>query len=115
MRDLNVGVVINLQEPGEHSICADGIDDQIGFSYNPEAFQAVGIATFNWYWEDLTCPDFEKVLMICQNMNRFDRMGKRIFVHCHAGTGRTALVISAYLYYSGMAKTGQDAVAKVKS
>lgn len=42
-------------------------------------------------------------------------MGKRIFVHCHAGTGRTALIIAAYLYYSGMASSGEDAVAKVKA
>ena len=108
-------MIVNLQEPGEHSLCADGIDDVIGFSYNPEEFQAHGIATFNWYWEDLTCPDEEKVLMIMQNMSRFDKMGKRIFVHCHAGTGRTGLIIACYLYYSGMVNNGPECVQKVKS
>ena len=42
-------------------------------------------------------------------------MGKRILVHCHAGTGRTALVIASYLYYSGLAYSGPDAVEKVKT
>ena len=115
MLNLNVGVIINLQEPGEHAFCGDGIDDEIGFSYDPEVFQANGIATFNWFWEDLTCPDYDKVLMACQNMSRFDKMGKGIFVHCHAGTGRTGLVIASYIYYSGLANSGYDAVFKVKS
>ena len=78
-------------------------------------FQAHGIATFNWYWEDLTCPTNELVLIICQNISRFDKMGKRIFVHCHAGTGCTALVIACYLYNSGIANSGPEAVAKVKA
>lgn len=114
MLDLGVGMVVNLQEPGEHSLCGDGIDDNVGFSYNPEQFQAFGISTFNWYWEDLTCPREEFVLMIMQNMSRFDKqMNKKIFVHCHAGTGRTGLVIACYLYYSGMVATGQESVSKV--
>ena len=112
---MQIGIVVNLQEPGEHALCADGIDDAIGFSYNPEHFQAAGIATFNWYWEDLTCPNNETVLVICQNMSRFDKMGKKIFVHCHAGTGRTGLVIASFLYYSGMVKDGATAVNKVKT
>ena len=41
-------------------------------------------------------------------------MGKRIFVHCHAGTGRTALVIASYLYYCGNANSGFSAINKVK-
>ena len=34
----------------------------------------------------------------------------RVFVHCHAGMGRTAQVIAVYLCFSGMAKTAQDAI-----
>ena len=107
--------MVNLQEPGEHSLCADGIHPDIGFSYNPEQLQAHGMATFNWFWEDLTCPSNDLVLVILQNMSRFDKMGKRIFVHCHAGTGRTGLVIASYLYYCGIANSGSDAVDRVKT
>ena len=95
-------------------MCADGIIDSIGFSYDPEVFQAKGMATFNWYWQDLTCPTNELTLIICQNIHRFDKMGKRIFVHCHAGAGRTCLVIASYLYYSGMIPSGSEAVQRVK-
>lgn len=65
-------MMINLQEPGEHALCGEGIDDKIGFSYDPMVFQARGISTFNWFWEDLTCPNNDVVLMICQNISRFD-------------------------------------------
>ena len=106
-------MIVNLQEPGEHALCGDGIIAEVGFSYNPEHLQKHGIATYNWSWEDLTCPNYDLVLIICQNMSRYDKQDKRIFVHCHAGTGRTGLVIASYLFYSGMAETGSDAVKKV--
>jgi protein tyrosine phosphatase domain-containing protein 1 len=32
--------------------------------------------------------------------------GNRVLVHCHAGMGRTAIVIAAYLAYAGIAKDG---------
>ena len=105
---------MNLQEPGEHSLCGDGIDDKIGFSYDGDVFNNVGIAYFNFFWQDLTCPKIQKTLMICQVLERFDQKGKRIFVHCHAGTGRTALIIAAYLFYSGMCKTASEAVSVVQ-
>ena len=64
MLDLDVGCIINLQEPGEHSLCGDGIDDKIGFSYDPDVFNNVGIAVYNFNWQDLTCPPISKLLMI---------------------------------------------------
>ena len=106
---------MNLQEPGEHSLCGDGIDDKIGFSYDSEVFNNAGIAYFNFFWQDLTCPKISKTLMICQVLERFDQKGKRIFVHCHAGTGRTALIIASYIFYSGMCKTAAEAVKVVQT
>ena len=65
MIKLNIGGVFNLQEPGEHALCADGIDDKIGFSYNPDAFNEVGIAYHNFYWQDLKVPPNETMLTVC--------------------------------------------------
>lgn len=36
--------------------------------------------------------------------------GGKLLVHCHAGQGRTALVIGAYLMYSGLAKDDKEAI-----
>lgn len=37
-----------------------------------------------------------------------------MLVHCHAGQGRTANVIGAYLIYSGIAKDDIDAIRLTK-
>lgn len=58
--------LINLEEPGEHPLCGDGlVNDKIGFSYDPELVNSVGIAYFNPFWKDLTVTTFKQVLMIC--------------------------------------------------
>ena len=95
-------------------MCGDGIDDKIGFSYDPDVFNNVGIAYFNFYWQDLTCPPISKVLVAVQTMQRIGKKDKRIFVHCHAGTGRTGLVIASYLYYANICKTAHEAIANVQ-
>jgi hypothetical protein len=33
-----IGAIINLQEPGEHTGCGDGVRPESGFSYNPNLF-----------------------------------------------------------------------------
>jgi len=38
------------------------------------------------------------------------KSGGKVLVHCHAGQGRTALVIGAYLIVAGIAKDHNDAI-----
>lgn len=38
MKKAGFGIVVNLQEPGEHAKCGDGIDNRWGFSYSSEMF-----------------------------------------------------------------------------
>lgn len=38
-KQAKIGAVINLQEPGEHQHCGDGIIEKTGFSYDFEEFQ----------------------------------------------------------------------------
>lgn len=68
------------------------------------------ISFFNFFWEDLTNPSYEWCLNIVQVMQYiFDNQGK-ILVHCHAGQGRTAIIIGAFLLFSGQAKNAIDAI-----
>lgn len=107
--------VFNLQEPGEHPYCGDGIIEKVGFSYTPELLMNNGIQFYNMYWEDLTKPTFEMAIRICQIMHHVVVQGgaerkNKLLVHCHAGQGRTAIIIGSYLLYSGLAKTATEAI-----
>lgn len=86
----NVVAIFNLQEPGEHAYCGDGILASSGFAYNPETFMNAGISYFNFYWEDLTKPSFVKCLKIVQVMHHLivqggEKRKNKVLVHCHAG------------------------------
>lgn len=65
MLKLKIAAIFNLEEPGEHPDCGDGlVSDKIGFSYNPDEFNNAGIAYFNHHWKDLTVTTNTKILMI---------------------------------------------------
>jgi len=38
-------------------------------------------------------------------MDMHIRKGEKVLVHCHAGKGRTALVIATYLMYANITET----------
>lgn len=57
--------MFNLQEPGEHPKCGDGIIPKTGFSYTPEDLMANRISYFNCYWQDLSNPSHNQALNIC--------------------------------------------------
>jgi protein-tyrosine phosphatase len=49
--------------------------------------------------------------MICQQMEDYvKKKGQRIFIHCHAGQGRTGIICASYLFYSGIASTAEHAI-----
>jgi hypothetical protein len=42
------------------------------------------------------------------------KSGGKVLVHCHAGQGRTAILIGAYLIYAGLAKDDVEAIAQTR-
>ena len=42
-KDKNVKAIINLEEPGEHPYCGDGIIPRTGFAYTPEKLMNAGV------------------------------------------------------------------------
>eukprot|EP00347_Sterkiella_histriomuscorum_P013220 403365547 len=113
-KETGLNAIFNLQEPGEHPYCGDGISMRSGFSYTPELLMSNGISFFNFFWKDLTNPTFERCLNCAQVMDFIIRNGGKCLVHCHAGQGRTALVIGAYLIISGTAKDDKEAIAQTR-
>eukprot|EP00941_MAST-03F_sp_MAST-3F-sp1_P005860 g5860.t1 len=97
-RKLGINAVFNLQEPGEHPYCGDGIISS-GFSYLPEEFMHEGILFYNFAWEDMTVPTCNQMLNIVKCMAYSIEGGFKIAVHCHAGYGRTGMAIACFLIY----------------
>eukprot|EP00903_Cladosiphon_okamuranus_P014922 g13817.t2 len=89
--------IFNLTEPGEHPHCGDGLEKTSGFPYLPETFMREGISVYNFAWEDMTTPSMSLLTDIVRVAVSSLRKGGKIAVHCHAGYGRTGLVIASIL------------------
>jgi protein tyrosine phosphatase domain-containing protein 1 len=114
-KEYNVKAIFNLQEPGEHAHCGDGIVDmKIGFSYTPELLQAKGISVYFFSWQDMTNARVSDLLRNVKLMDMHIGKGEKVLVHCHAGQGRTALVIAAYLLYKNICTSAEDSIKYIK-
>ncbi|CAJ1033624.1 Cyclin-dependent kinase inhibitor 3 (CDKN3)/Protein-tyrosine phosphatase [Leishmania shawi] len=94
--------VLNLQEKGEHGNCGpDGIYESSGYSYNgAEDLMPHGISYYEFPWPDMTTPQQDVVLRSVQVMDYHIKQKGKVLVHCHAGLGRTGLMIACYYVYS---------------
>lgn len=74
---------------------------------------AAGINHFNYSWPDMTAPKLsllkDIILVACNELDR----GNKIAVHCHAGFGRTGIVIACILIVR-QSMTSADAIAHVR-
>ncbi|KXZ56447.1 hypothetical protein GPECTOR_1g40 [Gonium pectorale] len=111
----NIGMILNLQEVGEHASCGPGNLPSSGFTYDPESFMAGGIGYYNFAWRDMGVPSLERMMDIVQVMDYVTRIeGRKIAVHCHAGLGRTGLSIACFFVFSGMHDTAEAAIQAVR-
>lgn len=98
----NIGLIINLQKPGEHPYCGQSpLDPFTGFSYSTSLFSTEGIKVKICGWKDVNdieMPSF--ILEIVKEMVQVIKFEKRrVFVHCHSGNSRTGIVIACYKMY----------------
>ena len=101
---LNIGLIINLQREGEHPYCGPNAKNltQAGFAYNPSVFTGNDIQCKISGWKDMDVPtSMNFMLEIVKDMSEFiENFKSKILVHCHAGYGRTGVVIVCYLLYN---------------
>ena len=88
-----------MQRPGEHPYCGPNkLDPFSGFSYNPSFFTSEGIKVKLCGWKDMDVPDslYFMLDIIKDMVYTVTVEKKRVLVHCHAGYGRTGVVIACY-------------------
>ena len=110
----NISSVFNLQLPGEHPYCGDGLQQNKAFTYTPEELYEAGIYFYNLGWPDMHTPGISKMINLVQLMSFPIDRGEKIAVHCHAGYGRTGLAIACFLLYS-LGISAEAAISMVRS
>eukprot|EP01064_Diplonema_japonicum_P031300 TRINITY_DN5540_c0_g1_i2.p1 TRINITY_DN5540_c0_g1~~TRINITY_DN5540_c0_g1_i2.p1 ORF type:complete len:682 (+),score=133.06 TRINITY_DN5540_c0_g1_i2:66-2111(+) len=115
-KEFNVKAVFNLQETGEHPFCGPqgGLHPESGFTYNPEKdLMPHGISHYNFPWPDMCTPDYDIVLRTVQVMCDHVSKKERFLVHCHAGLGRTGLMIACWVMYE-YKLTAEETIKRVR-
>ena len=119
-KELNIGFIVNLQLPGEHPYCGP-IDklDESGFAYSPSLFESEGIHVGLYGWKDMNVPNsLNHMLEIVKTMYYYiHQLKKKVLVHCHAGYGRTGIVIACFKIFdeSITAEVAKAEIRKIRS
>ncbi|XP_028970633.2 protein tyrosine phosphatase domain-containing protein 1 isoform X1 [Esox lucius] len=98
--------VINLQRPGEHASCGNSLEQDSGFTYRPEIFMEAGIYFYNFGWKDYGVASLTTILDMVKVMSFAIQEGK-MAVHCHAGLGRTGVLLACYLVFTSRMSADQ--------
>jgi protein tyrosine phosphatase domain-containing protein 1 len=114
---MQIGLIVNLQRQGEHPYCGPnkGLEEISGFTYNPEAFTTEGVRVRLSGWKDMHVPDSVNFMLeIVKDMAiAIKEEKKKVLVHCHAGYGRTGIVLACYMIFDST-KSAEQCVSEIR-
>ena len=117
-KELKIGLIVNIQLPGEHPYCGPDSLNESGFSYSPSLFESEGINVGLYGWKDLDVPNsLYHMLQVVKTMYYYiNDLKKKVLVHCHAGYGRTGTTIACYKIFDECisAEAARDEIRKVR-
>jgi len=115
---LKIGLIVNVQRQGEHPYCGPNkkLEEISGFTYNPEAFTTEGIRVRLSGWKDMNVPESIPFMVeIVKDMVKTTKEENRfVLVHCHAGYGRTGIVLACYMIFT-TTKTVEQVVKEIRA
>ncbi|RNA24187.1 tyrosine phosphatase domain-containing 1-like [Brachionus plicatilis] len=96
MKEAGIKSIFNLQSRNEHKYCGEGILESTGYSYDPVDFQKNESKSLAKYFSISSKSQMLDMVKVIE----FALSQGKLAVHCHAGLGRTGLLIACSLIYS---------------
>ncbi len=106
LRSIGISVIVSLVEEWEYEAYTSLSESEVR-----ELVKNLGMLLVRCPTPDGFAPPEDKLLELVKLLDEYDREGRKVYVHCVGGMGRTPTVLACFLVYRGY--TAEDALRRV--